>query len=119
MGLFMWVHYLLPILSSKSSCNPQSRDLILQLVERFKIIPVNSIASPILFLIFLFLIQNTIFLIPTCRILSAPKARPILLNGAVRKGERVVPPSALELLMRATFPAPSARVKVYFYELGL
>ncbi|PSS30044.1 Transmembrane protein like [Actinidia chinensis var. chinensis] len=77
-GLFMWVHYLLPILSSKSSCNPQSRDLILQLVER---------------------------------ILSAPKARPILLNGAVRKGERVVPPSALELLMRATFPAPSARVK--------
>ncbi|KAL6959582.1 hypothetical protein U1Q18_039736 [Sarracenia purpurea var. burkii] len=77
-GLFMWIHYLLPMLSSKSNCNPQSRDLILQLVER---------------------------------ILSAPKARPILLNGAVRKGERLVPPSALEFLMRATFPAPSARVK--------
>ncbi|KAF7129927.1 hypothetical protein RHSIM_Rhsim10G0176900 [Rhododendron simsii] len=77
-GLYMWVRYLLPMLSSKSSCNPQSRDLILQLVER---------------------------------VLSSPKARPILLNGAVRKGERVVPPSALEHLMRATFPAPSARVK--------
>ncbi|KAA8547717.1 hypothetical protein F0562_004146 [Nyssa sinensis] len=77
-GLFIWVYLLLPMLSSKSSSNPQSRDLILQLVER---------------------------------ILSAPKARPILLNGAVRKGERLVPPSALELLMRATFPAPSARVK--------
>ncbi|KAG5529679.1 hypothetical protein RHGRI_030152 [Rhododendron griersonianum] len=78
-GLYMWVRYLLPMLSSKSSCNPQSRDLILQLVER---------------------------------VLSFPKARPILLNGAVRKGERIVPPSALEHLMRATFPAPSARVKV-------
>ncbi|XP_058187128.1 uncharacterized protein LOC131304050 [Rhododendron vialii] len=77
-GLYMWVHYLLPMLSSKSSCNPQSRDLILQFVER---------------------------------VLSSPKARPILLNGAVRKGERIVPPSALEHLMRATFPAPSARVK--------
>ncbi|CAK9156026.1 unnamed protein product [Ilex paraguariensis] len=78
LGLFMWVHYLLPMLSSKSSCNPQSRDLILQLVER---------------------------------ILSPPKAHTILVNGAVRKGERLVPPSALELLVRATFPAPSARVK--------
>ncbi|KAK9272139.1 hypothetical protein L1049_002509 [Liquidambar formosana] len=77
-GLYMWVQILLPMLSSKSSCNPQSRDLILQLVER---------------------------------ILSSPKARPILLNGAVRKGERLVPAPALELLMRATFPAPSARVK--------
>lgn len=77
-GLYMWVQVLLPLLSSKSSCNPQSRDLILQLVER---------------------------------ILSSPKSRPILLNGAVRKGERIVPPSAFELLMRVTFPAPSARVK--------
>lgn len=77
-GLFVWVHFLLPMLNSKSNCNPQSRDLVLQLVER---------------------------------ILSAPKARPILLNGAVRKGERVVPPSALEFLMRAAHPAPSARVK--------
>ncbi|XP_020251861.1 uncharacterized protein LOC109829145 [Asparagus officinalis] len=45
------------------------------------------------------------------RILSGQKARSILLNGAVRKGERLVPPSALDLLMRATFPAQSARVK--------
>ncbi|RVW66906.1 hypothetical protein CK203_064091 [Vitis vinifera] len=74
-GLYMWTHMLLPMLSGKSSCNPQSRDLILQL--------------------------NFIF----------PKSRTILINGAVRKGERLVPPSALELLMRATFPAPSARVK--------
>ncbi|KAL6286803.1 hypothetical protein ACE6H2_011193 [Prunus campanulata] len=77
-GLYTWVHFLLPILSSKSSSNPLSRDLILQSVER---------------------------------ILSSPKARPILLNGAVRKGEHIVPPSALDLLMRASFPAPSARVK--------
>lgn len=46
------------------------------------------------------------------RILSGPKARSILLNGAVRKGERLVPPSALDLLMQSAFPAPSARVKV-------
>ncbi|KAH1131015.1 hypothetical protein J1N35_002393 [Gossypium stocksii] len=77
-GLYMWVHVLLPMLSGKSSCNPQSRDLILQLVER---------------------------------IISSPKARPILVNGAVRKGDRLVPPSALDILMRLTFPAPSARVK--------
>ncbi|PKU61457.1 uncharacterized protein LOC110105514 isoform X1 [Dendrobium catenatum] len=44
-------------------------------------------------------------------ILERPKARPILINGAVRKGERIVPPFALDLLMRATFPTPSARVK--------
>lgn len=48
------------------------------------------------------------------RIISSPKARPILVNGAVRKGDRLVPPSALEILMRITFPAPSARVKVGF-----
>ncbi|XVE78648.1 hypothetical protein DITRI_Ditri13aG0163500 [Diplodiscus trichospermus] len=77
-GLYMWVHVLLPMLSGKSSCNPQSRDLILQLVER---------------------------------IISSPKARPILVNGAVRKGDRLVPPSALDILMRITFPVPSARVK--------
>lgn len=77
-GLFLWVHFLFPMLTGKSNSNPQSRDLILQVVER---------------------------------ITSSPKARTILLNGAVRKGERVVPPSSLELLMRATFPASSARVK--------
>ncbi|MED6187125.1 hypothetical protein PIB30_073409 [Stylosanthes scabra] len=77
-GLYLWVSLLLPMLSGKSSCNPQSRDLILQLVER---------------------------------IIAYPKARPILLNGAVRKGERVVPPSALDTLLRITFPPPSARIK--------
>ncbi|KAG6659940.1 hypothetical protein CIPAW_03G071300 [Carya illinoinensis] len=77
-GLYAWVYLLLPILGSKSGCNPLSRDLILQLVER---------------------------------ILSTPKARTILLNGAVRKGERVVPPSALELLLRITYPASSDRLK--------
>ncbi|KAI4388918.1 hypothetical protein MLD38_001206 [Melastoma candidum] len=71
-GLYLWVNVLLPVLSSKSGYNPQSRDLILQLVER---------------------------------ILSVPKSRAILVNGAVRKGERLVPPSALDLLMRLTFPA--------------
>ncbi|KAI3784439.1 hypothetical protein L1987_43538 [Smallanthus sonchifolius] len=78
-GLFMWVQLLLPLVCSKSGCNPQSRDLILQLVER---------------------------------ILSFPKARTILVNGAVRKGERVVPPSSLELLMGPTFPSPTAHIKV-------
>ncbi|XP_042448953.1 uncharacterized protein LOC122033863 [Zingiber officinale] len=62
----------------KSNVNPQSRDLVLQLVER---------------------------------ILSGPKAQTIMLNGAVRKGERIVPPAVLDLLMRATFPASTARVK--------
>lgn len=45
------------------------------------------------------------------RILAAPKARSILVNGAVRKGERLIPPAELEILMRATFPVSSARVK--------
>ncbi|KAJ1418054.1 Formin, FH2 domain [Sesbania bispinosa] len=37
--------------------------------------------------------------------------RPILLNGALRKRKRVVPPLALDSLLRVTFPLPSARVK--------
>ncbi|XP_057441977.1 uncharacterized protein LOC130733736 [Lotus japonicus] len=78
MGLYLWVSLLLPLLSGKSGCSPQSRDLILQMVER---------------------------------IIASPKARTILLNGAVRKGERVVPPLALDSLLRVTFPLPSARVK--------
>ncbi|GAB2279976.1 hypothetical protein Dimus_014613 [Dionaea muscipula] len=77
-GLYLWAHHLLPILSSKSANNPLSRDMILQLIER---------------------------------ILSAPKARSILVNGAVRKGERLIPPSALEILIRVTFPASSGRLK--------
>lgn len=77
-GLYMWVRVLLPMLSGKSSCNPQARDLILQLVER---------------------------------ILSFPKARTVLINGAVKRGERLVTPSALEVLMRVTFPGSSLRIK--------
>ncbi|XP_042432521.1 uncharacterized protein LOC122019078 [Zingiber officinale] len=69
----------------KSNVNPQSRDLVLQL-------------SKATFWLYF-------------RILSGPKARTILLNGAVRKGERIVPPAVLDLLMRATFPASTARVK--------
>ncbi|EPS70947.1 hypothetical protein M569_03811, partial [Genlisea aurea] len=45
------------------------------------------------------------------RILAAPKAQGILVNNAVRKGERLVPPAALEQLLRLTFPSSSARVK--------
>jgi hypothetical protein len=47
-----------------------------------------------------------------CRILSVNKARAILLNGAVRKGERLVPPSTFDLFMRAALPVSNARVKV-------
>ncbi|KAI3696277.1 hypothetical protein L1987_79289 [Smallanthus sonchifolius] len=77
-GLYSWSHLILPIVGGKSGSNPQTRDLILQSVER---------------------------------ILSAPKARTILVNGAARKGERLMPPSALDLLLRVTFPSSSARVK--------
>ncbi|KAM7463422.1 hypothetical protein LguiA_031543 [Lonicera macranthoides] len=77
-GLYLWAHYILPILGGKSGSNPQARDLVLQSVER---------------------------------ILSAPKAHTILVNGAVRKGERLMPPWAFDVLLRVTFPASSARVK--------
>ncbi|KAI7739233.1 hypothetical protein M8C21_004430 [Ambrosia artemisiifolia] len=77
-GLYLWSHLILPIVGTKSGSNPQTRDLILQLVER---------------------------------ILSAPKAQTILVNGAVRKGERLLPPSAFDLLLRTTFPSSSARFK--------
>ncbi|CAH8308496.1 unnamed protein product [Eruca vesicaria subsp. sativa] len=76
-GLLSWAHNLLPVAGSKS-CNPQSRDLILQLVEKIS---------------------------------SNPKARTILVSGAVRKGERLIPPPSFETLVRLTFPASSARVK--------
>ncbi|KAF0918420.1 hypothetical protein E2562_023568 [Oryza meyeriana var. granulata] len=77
-GMFCWAHFLFPTLCAKSSGNPQSRDLVLQLLER---------------------------------ILSTLKARGILLNGAVRKGERLIPPVTFDLFMRAAFPVSSARVK--------
>ncbi|KAL9328952.1 hypothetical protein ACSQ67_003955 [Phaseolus vulgaris] len=76
-GLYAWARNLLPIVIGKSG-NPQSKDLVLQLVEK---------------------------------ILSTPKARPVLVNSAVRKGERLIPPSAFEILLRVTFPPSSTRVK--------
>ncbi|CAI9096023.1 OLC1v1032085C1 [Oldenlandia corymbosa var. corymbosa] len=45
------------------------------------------------------------------RILSRPNAKKILVNGAVRKGERLVPPSALDLLLHVTFPTSSTKIK--------
>ncbi|KAK7319143.1 hypothetical protein RJT34_03861 [Clitoria ternatea] len=45
------------------------------------------------------------------KILSAPKARPILVNSAVRKGERLIPPPSFEILVRVTFPPSATRVK--------
>lgn len=77
-GMFCWAHSLFPTICGKSSVNPQSRDIVLQLLERFY--------SPI-------------------------KAQAILLNGAIRKGERLIPPSAFDLFMRCAFPLSNARVK--------
>lgn len=37
-GLYMWAHVLLPMLNNKSNYNPQARDLILQLVERYGVV---------------------------------------------------------------------------------
>ncbi|CAJ1938613.1 unnamed protein product [Sphenostylis stenocarpa] len=76
-GLYAWSRNLLPIVIGKSG-NPQSRDLVLQLMEK---------------------------------ILSTPKARPVLVHSAVRKGERLIPPPAFEILLRVTFPPSSTRVK--------
>ncbi|CAM6047134.1 unnamed protein product [Sphagnum compactum] len=39
------------------------------------------------------------------------KARPVLLNGHLRKGERLVPPLSLDLVMRASFPADATVTK--------
>ncbi|KAF3328922.1 Transmembrane protein 214-A [Carex littledalei] len=77
-GTYLWARYLFPTICGKLSGNPQSRDLVLQVIER---------------------------------VLSSPKAKSILSNSAVRKGERLVPPSSFDLLMRATFPPPPSRVK--------
>lgn len=79
-GMFYWSHSLFPVLCAKSG-NPQSRDLVLQLLERFLTTP------------------------------NASKARGILLNGAVRRGERLVPAGTFDLFMRGAFPVPNARVK--------
>eukprot|EP00475_Leptophrys_vorax_P023644 TRINITY_DN32394_c0_g1_i1.p1 TRINITY_DN32394_c0_g1~~TRINITY_DN32394_c0_g1_i1.p1 ORF type:complete len:610 (-),score=50.92 TRINITY_DN32394_c0_g1_i1:436-2223(-) len=39
------------------------------------------------------------------------KARAVLVNGAYRKGERLVPPAAFEQFLRLAFPTNSARTK--------
>uniref|UniRef100_A0A1J3JZS4 Uncharacterized protein n=1 Tax=Noccaea caerulescens TaxID=107243 RepID=A0A1J3JZS4_NOCCA len=44
-------------------------------------------------------------------ILSNPEARAILVNNAVREGERLIPLASFEILLRLTFPDPSGRVK--------
>jgi hypothetical protein len=44
-------------------------------------------------------------------ILSNPKARAILVKGAVREGEPLIPLASFEILLRLTFPDPSARTK--------
>jgi hypothetical protein len=43
--------------------------------------------------------------------LSTPEAQPVLVNGAVRKGEQLIPPRAFETLIRVTFPS-SNRLKI-------
>ncbi|EOA18469.1 hypothetical protein CARUB_v10007015mg [Capsella rubella] len=44
-------------------------------------------------------------------ILSNPEARTILVNEAVREGERLIPPSSFMILLQHTFPASSSRVE--------
>ncbi|PWA71993.1 hypothetical protein CTI12_AA274660 [Artemisia annua] len=51
-------------------------------------------------------------------ILSAPKVHTILISGALRKGERLMPPSALDLLLRVTLPSSSARAWLVVHVLG-
>ncbi|KAK6134179.1 hypothetical protein DH2020_032069 [Rehmannia glutinosa] len=106
-GLYLWAHHILPILGGKSGSNPQSRDLVLQLVERFTLFKYSDTYSALCFTVF----NRSNFTFLFIRILAAPKARSILLNSAVRKGERLMPPTALDLLLHVTFPASSARVK--------
>ncbi|KAJ4910782.1 hypothetical protein Rs2_05403 [Raphanus sativus] len=42
---------------------------------------------------------------------SYPEARAVLLNRAVTPEGRLIPPCSFEILVRLTFPAPSARVE--------
>lgn len=69
----MWVHYLLPILASKSGCNPLSRDLILQLVERLDIFEIeHKFYLLILCIFFLYFLDLNYILVPNCGTLSSP-----------------------------------------------
>lgn len=113
--MYAWACNLLPGVSGKS-CNTQSRDLVLQLMERYEGRKSFAVYYACLYIHFSVRALKSQILVKLClccsRILSTPKARSILINGAVRKGERLIPPSAFEILMRVTFPASSARVKV-------
>ncbi|XP_023635035.1 uncharacterized protein LOC17877831 [Capsella rubella] len=44
-------------------------------------------------------------------ILLNPEAQTILVNEAVREGERLIPPSSFKILVQHTFPASSSRVE--------
>lgn len=110
-GLYLWAHHTLPLVGGKSGSNPQTRDLILQVVERS--VTFDCTCCLHFCLLCPTVRANSFIFKCNFRILSAPKARTILVNGAVRKGERLMSPSSLDLLLRVTFPAPSARVKVW------
>ncbi|XP_071907827.1 uncharacterized protein [Coffea arabica] len=63
---------MLPLLGMKSNPSPETKELVLQVVES---------------------------------ILSVPNAEQVLVSGYVRKGERLLPASALELLLHLAFPS--------------
>ncbi|CAN6903363.1 unnamed protein product [Brassica oleracea] len=74
-GLYSWARNLLPLVGNNKCYSPELVDLILQFVEK--------------------------------RILSNPEARTILVlvNGAVKDGERLIPLCSFGILVRHTFPA--------------
>ncbi|CAF2064230.1 unnamed protein product [Brassica oleracea] len=82
-GLYSWMCNLLPLVSNNKSCCPQSLDLILQFASHIVI----DLLS-----------------------LSLCYALTILVNGGgVMEGQRLVPLPSLDILLRLTLPAPSAR----------
>lgn len=86
-------------------------------IQGFDFAACGKVCKYMCFLLYTFLtiaivIITINFLCFAGRILCAPKARPVLVNGAVRKGERLIPPPAFEILIRVTFPPASTRVKV-------
>ncbi|KAG2253990.1 hypothetical protein Bca52824_084126 [Brassica carinata] len=81
LGLYSWAHNLLPLVSVSS----KKRCCIPQSMD----------------LVLQFVEE----------ILSRPRARTILVDGALRESDPLIPVSSFEILVRLTFPAPSARVK--------
>ncbi|XP_013591621.1 PREDICTED: uncharacterized protein LOC106300094 [Brassica oleracea var. oleracea] len=81
LGLYSWAHNLLPLVSVSS----KKRCCIPQSMD----------------LVLQFVEE----------ILSRPRARTILVDGALRERDPLIPVSSFEILLRLTFPAPSARVK--------